>query len=46
MKSKKLPNPAPAAGLEALASSLKHILHERAMRPAVKALLRMNKPGE
>lgn len=35
----------PAAGLSALASSLSHILHERAMKPGVAALLRMNKPG-
>ena len=45
MKSNKSSQPGPAAGLEALASSLKHILHERAMKPGVKALLRMNKPG-
>ncbi len=45
MKSNKSSQPGPAAGLEALASSLKHILHERAMTPGVKALLRMNKPG-
>ncbi|HET6544623.1 MAG TPA: FdhF/YdeP family oxidoreductase, partial [Chryseolinea sp.] len=45
MKSHKPSQPGPAAGLEALASSLKHILHERAMKPGVKALLRMNKPG-
>lgn len=35
----------PAAGLDALASSLKHILHEKAMAPGTRALLRMNKPG-
>lgn len=35
----------PAAGLDALASSLKHILHEKAMMPGMRALLRMNKPG-
>ena len=35
----------PAAGFGALASSLKHILHEKAVKPGVSALLRMNKPG-
>ena len=45
MRSSKSSQPGPAAGLAALASSLKHILHERAMKPGVKALLRMNKPG-
>ena len=35
----------PAAGLDALTSSLKHILHEKAVTPGVSALLRMNKPG-
>ena len=41
----KAPYDKPAAGLGALASSLKHILHERAVKPGVSALLRMNKPG-
>lgn len=35
----------PAAGFSALTSSLKHILHERALSPGVAALFRMNKPG-
>ena len=35
----------PAAGFGALTSSLKHILHERAVKPGLAALLRMNKPG-
>lgn len=35
----------PAAGIGALASSLRHILQERALKPGVAALLRMNKPG-
>lgn len=35
----------PAAGLGALTSSLKHILHEKAVKPGMAALLRMNKPG-
>jgi molybdopterin-dependent oxidoreductase alpha subunit len=35
----------PAAGVAALASSLRHILQEKAVYPGVKALLRMNKPG-
>ncbi|QHT67002.1 FdhF/YdeP family oxidoreductase [Rhodocytophaga rosea] len=34
-----------AAGFAALTSSLRHILHEKAVYPGVKALLRMNKPG-
>jgi molybdopterin-dependent oxidoreductase alpha subunit len=34
-----------AAGLAALTYSLHHILHEKALYPGVKALLRMNKPG-
>ena len=41
----KSPYNKPAAGFPALVSSLKHILHERAMKPGVAALLRMNKPG-
>ena len=41
----KAPYDKPAAGLGALASSLKHILHERAVKPGMSALLRMNKPG-
>ncbi|MEX2234928.1 MAG: FdhF/YdeP family oxidoreductase [Cyclobacteriaceae bacterium] len=39
------PYNSPAAGFGALTSSLKHILHERAVSPGVAALLRMNKPG-
>jgi molybdopterin-dependent oxidoreductase alpha subunit len=35
----------PAAGFAALTSSLRHILHEKAVYPGVKALLRMNQPG-
>lgn len=35
----------PAGGFAALASSLKHILHEKAIGPGVSALSRMNKPG-
>ena len=35
----------PSAGLGALASSLKHILHEKAVLPGAAALMRMNKPG-
>jgi hypothetical protein len=38
----KSPYEKPAAGLSALTSSLKHILHEKALRPGVAALLRMN----
>lgn len=47
MKEKDLSPPynKPAAGFGALTSSLKHILHERALTPAMAALLRMNKPG-
>lgn len=41
----KAPYDKPAAGLGALTASLKHILHERAVRPGMSALLRMNKPG-
>ena len=41
----KSPYDNPAAGFSALTSTLKHILHERAMRPGIAALLRMNKPG-
>lgn len=40
-----LPYDKPSAGFDALASSLKHILHERAILPGVAALMRMNKPG-
>ena len=35
----------PAAGLGAVAATLKHILHEKAFKPGMSALLRMNKPG-
>jgi molybdopterin-dependent oxidoreductase alpha subunit len=35
----------PAAGLPALTASLRHILHEKAIKPGMSALLRMNKPG-
>ena len=41
----KAPYDKPAAGFGALSSSLKHILHERALKPGISALLRMNKPG-
>lgn len=41
----KAPYTDPAAGFAALTSSLKHILHEKAVFPGVKALLRMNQPG-
>ncbi|HZY79882.1 MAG TPA: FdhF/YdeP family oxidoreductase [Cyclobacteriaceae bacterium] len=34
-----------AGGMLALTNSLKHLLHEKAMKPGVSALLRMNKPG-
>ncbi len=39
------PFKSPAGGVPALVSSLKHILGEKATRPGVQALLRMNKPG-
>ena len=35
----------PAGGFLALVSSLKHILGEKATKPGLQALLRMNKPG-
>ena len=38
-------NDKPAAGLGAVAASLRHILHEKALTPGMSALLRMNKPG-
>jgi molybdopterin-dependent oxidoreductase alpha subunit len=34
-----------AGGMLALTSSLRHLLHEKAMKAGVSALLRMNKPG-
>ena len=47
MKDKGVEKPyhGPSAGLDALTSSLRHILHEKAIRPGVAALMRMNKPG-
>ena len=47
MKSKSLKDTSdkPAAGIEAVTSSLSHLVHEKAVKSGGAALLRMNKPG-